>query len=103
MPVRVFSKTRASVLAALLCLAILTLFLLRSLGGWLVVADPLQSAQAVVVFGGHVPFRAMEAASIYRDGWAREVWVTRGAIHVEDEALARLGIDRKPEYMYSSE
>jgi hypothetical protein len=38
------------------------------LGYWLVVADPLEPARAIVVLSGRVPFRAVEAASIYRQG-----------------------------------
>jgi uncharacterized SAM-binding protein YcdF (DUF218 family) len=80
------------------------LILLLALGGglapwavtglarWLVVADPLTHAQAIVVLGGHLPFRAMEAASLYRQGWAPEVWLTRSSSPAEEGALARLGI-----------
>jgi uncharacterized SAM-binding protein YcdF (DUF218 family) len=71
------------------------------LGNWLVVEDPLQSAPAVVVLGGHVPFRAMEAAAIYRQGWAHEVWLTRHAIQPEDIALNRLGIEAVSDDVYS--
>lgn len=70
-------------------------------GTWLVVADPLQPARSVVVFGGHVPFRAMEAAAIYKQGWTAEVWLTQGAVREDDAALAQLGIHRAAEYVYS--
>ena len=53
---------------------------LRAAGTWLVVNDPVEPARAVVVLGGHVPFRAMEAARGYRERWAPEVWVTRPAL-----------------------
>ena len=43
---------------------------------WLVVSDPPQPSAAIVVLGGKVPFRAMEGASLYKQGWAREVWLT---------------------------
>jgi uncharacterized SAM-binding protein YcdF (DUF218 family) len=65
---------------------------LEAPGTWLVVQDPLQRARAAVVFGGAVPFRAMEAAALYQQGWAREVWLSPGRISDEDTALARLGI-----------
>jgi uncharacterized SAM-binding protein YcdF (DUF218 family) len=70
-------------------------------GTWLVVADALQPARSVVVFGGHVPFRAMEAAAVYKQGWTREVWLTQGGLQEEDTALAKLGVDRTPEHIYS--
>jgi uncharacterized SAM-binding protein YcdF (DUF218 family) len=85
-------------LAAVLALAPLAL---RTAGTWLVVEDPLQPARSVVVFGGHVPFRAMEAAAIYHQGWTREVWLTQGGVYAEDVALARLGVERPPEHVYS--
>ncbi len=63
-----------------------------TVGYWLVVADPLENAQAIVVLSGDVPFRAMEAASIYRNGRAPEVWITRAIHPLREAALAKLGI-----------
>ena len=63
-------------------------------GRWLVVADPLEPASVIVVLGGHVPFRAMEAASLFRQGWAPEVWLTRPLQPAEEAALDELGIHR---------
>src|SRR6266542_6547568 len=40
---------------------------------WLVVQDPLGPAPAIVVLNGYFPFRAVEAASLYQQGWAKEV------------------------------
>ena len=60
---------------------------------WLVVEDPLAQAQAIAVLGGDLPFRAMEAAALYAQGWAPEVWLTRGRVPAEEAALARLGIE----------
>ena len=56
------------------------------------VADALEPAKAVVVLSGRVPFRAMEAASIYREGLAPEVWLTREVVGPEEQALDRLGV-----------
>lgn len=63
----------------------------RGLGHWLMVADPLEGATAIVVLAGDYPFRAVEAASVYRDGWAPEVWLQRTASPAHEAALARLG------------
>ena len=46
-------------------------------GLWLVREDSLQKSQAIVVLSGGLPHRALAAAQIYRDGWAREVWLTQ--------------------------
>jgi uncharacterized SAM-binding protein YcdF (DUF218 family) len=91
-------------LAVVLFIAILgglVLLSLRHLGNWLVVDDSLQQATSIAVFGGQVPFRAMEAAALYRKGWTHEVWLTREVPSSEDQALAQLGIDRASEYVYS--
>jgi uncharacterized SAM-binding protein YcdF (DUF218 family) len=97
------SKRGLYVSTACVGVAILCAFLVSRLGTFLMTADPLRPAQAIVVLGGHLPFRAIEAASLYHAGWAPEVWVTCGALHAEDEALARMGIDRTPEHIYSRE
>ena len=41
-------------------------FAVLEAGAWLVVEDPLQPASVIVVLGGKVPFRAMEAAKLYK-------------------------------------
>jgi len=90
------SKTRWRVIVVFLVLAIVVGLSAVGIGGvghWLVVADPLEPAQAIVVISGHLPFRAMEAASIYRQGWAPEVWLTRAIRPAQEEALAQLGIE----------
>jgi len=79
----------------------LALLGLRMAGAWLIVDDALQPARSVVVLGGQVPFRAAEAAAVYRQGWAHEVWLTQGGVFADDVALAKLGIQRSPEYTYS--
>jgi uncharacterized SAM-binding protein YcdF (DUF218 family) len=70
-------------------------------GAWLVVADPLERAPAVVVLSGRMPFRAMEAASLYRAGWAAGVWVTAPTGSPDEAALARLGLSVAPEAEHS--
>jgi uncharacterized SAM-binding protein YcdF (DUF218 family) len=62
------------------------------IGQWLMVADALEPAKAIVVLSGRVPFRALEAASIYREGLAPEVWLTREVVSPEEQALNRLGV-----------
>src|SRR5688500_14272838 len=72
-------------------------------GRWLVVDDAVQPGRAVVVVGGEVPFRAMEAAAVYKQGWAREVWITTSVRRAEDVALARLGVAKPSEQVYNVE
>jgi uncharacterized SAM-binding protein YcdF (DUF218 family) len=48
----------------------------RGLGRWLVLEDPLARAQTIVVLNGSFPYRANEAAFLYRQEWAPEIWLT---------------------------
>jgi uncharacterized SAM-binding protein YcdF (DUF218 family) len=53
--------------------------ILLGVGRWLVVEDPLEKAQAIVVLSGRMPLRALEAAKLYRQGYAPKVWVTHSS------------------------
>ena len=95
---------RILVLGGLLGLvAVLALWGASGIGQWLMVADPLEPAKAVVVLSGRVPFRAMEAASIYREGLAPEIWLTREVVRSEEQALGRLGVAVVREEVYNRE
>ncbi len=103
--VRKPGRLRSALVLLILLGSFLTLVALAAwrLGGWLVVSDPLKSARAIVVLNGSMPFRAMEAAKIYGQGWAPEVWVTRNAHPSGTAALTRLGIKVLEEDFYSVE
>ena len=63
------------------CAAIALFVLLAGffgVGRWLVIEDPLEKAQSIVVLSGSLPVRAVEGAKLYRQGYAPEVWLTRG-------------------------
>lgn len=77
----------------LLAAAGVGIFAFRNLGEWLVLDEPLRPSQAIVVLGGGIPFRVMEAADLYKAKWADEIWLTRGAANSGDLALARIGLD----------
>jgi uncharacterized SAM-binding protein YcdF (DUF218 family) len=47
------------------------------LGQWLVMEDPLAMSHAIVVLSGQMPQRATEAARIYQQNYAPQVWVSR--------------------------
>src|SRR6266436_3255633 len=67
-----------------------TVALLFGVGHWLVEEDSLQKANAIAVLSGNFPARALEAASLYRGGYASEIWLTHPG--PESEALAEMGI-----------
>jgi uncharacterized SAM-binding protein YcdF (DUF218 family) len=64
----------ALVLSGILLLGAVVFLL--CVGRWLVVEDPLAKANAIVVLSGRMPLRAMEAAKLYREGYAPKVWLT---------------------------
>lgn len=76
---------------------------LNALGRWLVVTDPIDKASVIVVLVGSMPLRAMEAAALYHQGWAPEVWVTREDRSSRDAALLRLDIRPPHDHEYSRE
>ena len=72
--------------------------MLRYLGTWLVVDDPLEHAAGVVVLGGGFPWRAAKAAELYNQGWAKEVWLTEGSKNDRDKALEAFGMPQAAEF-----
>jgi uncharacterized SAM-binding protein YcdF (DUF218 family) len=81
--------------------ALVSAYSFLHVGSWLVVEDPLERAQATFVLGGDPPFRAIQAAAIYRAGWAPEVWLARDARLKRDRAFAKLGIEYPGEREYN--
>lgn len=83
-PVRKKRRWKLAVIVAAV-LVFLALGAFAGVGRWLVVDDALQPAQSIVVLSGRMPARAIEAAKLYREGYAPEVWLTRS-----DEPAASL-------------
>lgn len=92
MTVKRIGRRLLTVLVVLAVLAAAAFWGFRNVGRWLVVDDSLDSARAIVVLSGLTPYRAMEAAEIYREGWAREVCLFKDNPRGADEAFSRLGI-----------
>jgi uncharacterized SAM-binding protein YcdF (DUF218 family) len=100
----------ALILAPLL---ILSLFALSRLGAWLVVEDPLVKADAIVVLGGSMYERPLEAVDLYRAGMAPRIYlfreiadegerelIARGitlmrAVDVQVDAMVKVGVPRE--------
>jgi len=49
----------------------------RDAGHWLIREDPVRHADVIVVLSGSMPYRAEEAANLFRMGYAREIWVSK--------------------------
>src|SRR5579859_774476 len=87
----------AAIACGFLALVLLALF---GVGRWLVVEDPLGQARAIAVLSGRMPVRALEAAKLYRQGYAPEVWLTRTS--EPGESLNAMGIRFEGEEVYST-
>lgn len=70
----------------------------RGAGRWLVRPDPLEHADAIVILSGSMPYRAEQAAAVYRMGYAPEVWITRPVSPAE--VLQSMGIPFEGEEEY---
>ncbi|MGH9707977.1 MAG: YdcF family protein [Candidatus Acidiferrales bacterium] len=89
--------------AILVILALMAAWVLgfRGAGRWLVRQDALAPADAIFVLSGGLPYRAEEAAKIFRAGYAKEIWLSRPYAPVEE--LTRLGVSFTGEEEYSRE
>ncbi len=82
--------TRATiVLAPLILLAVL----LPRLGPWLMREDPLQKADAIIVLGGTMYERPLEAADLYKAGYAPRIYLIRELQDWGELELTTRGID----------
>src|SRR5437016_10393941 len=101
-PALVPPRKRRSIIvaAAACCFTALALAAFSSVGRWLVVEDPVAKARAIAVLSGGMPVRALEAAKLYRQGYAPEVWLTHSA--EPGESLKAMGIPFEGEEAYST-
>jgi uncharacterized SAM-binding protein YcdF (DUF218 family) len=83
----------AAGLACALVVAGLVFFF--GIGRWLVAEVPLEKAQAIAVLTGGMPIRAMEAARLYHQGYASQIWLTRP--EQPDASLTPMGIPNSGE------
>jgi uncharacterized SAM-binding protein YcdF (DUF218 family) len=87
---------RAILLIPIIGLMVSAVIIFLGVGRWLVVEDPLEKAQAIVVLSGRMPVRAQEAARLYRTAFAPQVWLTRAiepAASLQELHIAFLGED----------
>ena len=89
---------RILTLASFILVALAVAVFLR-VGRWLVTEDRLEKAEAIAVLSGRMPLRALEAAKLYQEGYAPEVWLTHAS--EPGDTLAELGIPFQGEDYYS--
>ena len=70
-------RALAIAVIALLVVAVAAVPLLGAAGRFLVEADPLEHADAIVVLAGSYPDRILEAVALYREGWAPRIILCR--------------------------
>jgi uncharacterized SAM-binding protein YcdF (DUF218 family) len=80
-------------------LLVAAIWIFLHLGTWLVVQDPLVPADVIAVLSGHMPYRAEEAARLYGEKAAGQVWITKSV--GPEEQLAELHIPFVGEDFYS--
>lgn len=89
---------RFVVAALALAVAGLGLYAFLHIGLFLAAEDPLQPADAIFVFAGTKVERPLEAADLYREGYAPRVVVTRAVVEQATFALERRGVRIASEY-----
>ena len=86
---------------AIVILLAIGLFAASRAGVWLRVSDPLQPADAIVVIGGRVPYRAMKSADLYNHHLAPEVWLSMTNRTDAEIQMEKLDIHPTLEHVYS--
>lgn len=94
------SRARRIAAAAICVGLLLGIVMFLGVGRWLVVEDPLEHARAIAVLSGGMPLRASEAAKLYREGYAPEIWLTHSS--EPGETLQSMGIPFAGEDFYNT-
>ena len=94
-------RRAATWLLVVAVLAVGATFGFRGIGQWLVVQDPLEPVDAIAVFSGAMPYRSIEAAQIFKQGLAPEVWLTKPP--GPEEELRDLDVEYRSEETYNAE
>lgn len=95
---RVYVRHSSGILGLLFFIAAVIGFF--CVGRWLVVEDPLDHAQAIAVLSGRMPVRALEAAQLYRQRYAKEIWLTHST--EPGKTLESLGVPYMGEEIYNA-
>src|SRR3954471_11194532 len=74
---RLGGRFRRHIIASLLLLAAAGVYAFLNVGRWLSPQDPLTQADAIFVLAGTVAERPLEAADLYKAGYAPVILVTR--------------------------
>lgn len=78
--------------AVLASLILISILILPRLGAWLQREDPLVTADAIVVLGGTMFERQLEAVDLYQAGYAPRIFVSRELTDWGEQELIKRGI-----------
>jgi len=92
-------KSRLAVFSLIVIVIVAAAWTFLHAGSWLVVQDPLVPADVIVVLSGHMPYRALEAARLYEQKAAPQIWVSKPIGPAEE--LAEMQIPFVGEDFYS--
>jgi uncharacterized SAM-binding protein YcdF (DUF218 family) len=96
------NRTIRRVIAAILVLLLVVVGIVafRGAGRWLIREDALSHADAILVLSGSMPYRAEEAAKVYQQGYAPEIWLTHPVSPAEE--LQSMGIHYQSDEEYDT-
>jgi uncharacterized SAM-binding protein YcdF (DUF218 family) len=94
------SRAGASIALLIVLVLIAAAVCFRKLGRWLITEDALEPAGAIVILSGGIPYRAAEAAQVYSEKMAPQIWITTP---IDPPGLAGMGIAYKGEEAYNQE
>ena len=104
MPVTTRPRRRFRLALGLLALLLIVgAFIFINIGRFLAREDPLQRADAIFVFAGTLAERPLEAADLYREGYAPWIVVTRATIDQATFQLEKRGVRVPTQYDLSRE
>lgn len=104
MPVSTHPRRRFRLALGLSLLLLVALgFAFAGLGRFLAREDPLQKADALFVFAGTLAERPLEAADLFREGYAPWIVVTRATIDQATFQLEKRGVRIPTQYDLSKE
>ncbi len=89
-----------AVLGILVVIVVGAIYAFRHAGRWLIHENALSHADAILVLSGSMPYRAEEAAKVYRAGYAPEIWLTHPASPAAE--LQNMGIRYESEEDYDT-
>jgi uncharacterized SAM-binding protein YcdF (DUF218 family) len=101
MTMRSHAVRLVTVTGVFIVVIVCAIFAFRHAGRWLIHEDPLSHADVILVLSGGMPYRAEEAAKVYREGYAPEIWLTHPVSPAAE--LRNLGVHYESDEDYNAE